>query len=164
MAILRGVAFLAALVAAILAIDVAHAFDPARGEPMLLETDATPVTAETAKGPVRFSVEIADEPLEASAGLMYRRSMEADHGMLFVFPAPRQGSFWMANTILPLDIIFVREDGVVANIVHGQPNDPTPLLSQGPIRYVLELNAGMAQKAGIVAGVRLRHPRIAAGT
>lgn len=127
---------------------------------MLLAVDPAPLVARTAAGDVSFSVEVADEAGEHSAGLMFRESMPDDRGMLFVFPVTRIRAFWMMNTIMALDIIFIREDGTVANIVHGKPFSPEPLESAGPVRYVLELKDGTAAARAIVPGTRLVHPRM----
>lgn len=137
--------------------------EPVYGEPMLLETDPAALVAETPRGPVRITVEVADEGFEHSAGLMFRETMGNLHGMLFVFDVTRARSFWMMNTVMALDLIFIREDGTVANIVQGKPFSPAPLDSAGPVRYVLELKAGTAARLGIAPGVRLVHPRIALG-
>ena len=118
--------------------------EPAYGQPMLLETDPAALVAETPRGPVRITVEVADEGAEHSAGLMFRETMGDLHGMLFVFDVTRARSFWMMNTVMALDIIYIREDGSVANIVQGTPFSPDPLDSAGPVRYVLELKAGTA--------------------
>ncbi|MBZ0163665.1 MAG: DUF192 domain-containing protein [Notoacmeibacter sp.] len=127
---------------------------------MVLPSDPAPLVAHVASGDVSFTVEIADEPQEHMAGLMFRRQMADDHGMLFVFPAPRYGSFWMKNTVLPLDIIFIAEDGTVDAIGRGVPLSRAPVNSDGLIRFVLELKAGMAQRTGIEKGTRLSHPLI----
>lgn len=155
---------LAALAIFVAAAVPAHARDTARAEqPQALEVHPVPLTVTSDKGAFRFDVEVADDADERSTGLMFRRSMPDDRGMLFVFPSDVLGSFWMMNTILPLDIIFVRADGTVDSIVRGEPFSLAPLRSQGRIRYVLEVKAGIAEKTGIRPGVRLDHPLIAPG-
>ena len=115
-------------------------------------------------GVVRFAVELADEPAERSRGLMFRETMSRSAGMLFVYEAPQRVSFWMKNTLLPLDMIFADARGVVRR-VHGNavPGDLT-LIDGGPdVLLVLEINAGLAAALGIVAGSELRHPALGAG-
>ena len=130
------------------------------GQPMLLPVDPAPLVAATSAGNADFSVEIADTDAERSAGLMFRRVMPDDRGMLFVFEATRRVSFWMKNTPLPLDLVFIDEDGIVVDIRQGVPFSEAAIAPRSPVRFVLELKAGTAQKAGIVAGDRLRHPVI----
>jgi uncharacterized protein len=132
----------------------------AQGQPMLLPVDPAPLVAETSAGERRFSIEIAATHAERSAGLMHRRIMPDDRGMLFVFEETRPVSFWMKNTPMPLDLIFIGEDGVIGAIMQGIPFSEAPIGTPAPVRFVLELKAGTAQKAGIAAGDRLRHPRI----
>ncbi|MFP1631348.1 DUF192 domain-containing protein [Zhengella sp. ZM62] len=129
----------------------------------VLEVHPAPLTVMTAKGEFGFDIEVADDADERSTGLMFRTEMPDDRGMLFVFPSDVRGSFWMMNTILPLDIIYIRADGTVDSIVRGEPFSLAPLRSRGLIRYVLEVNAGIAEKTGIRPGVRLNHPLIAPG-
>ncbi len=105
-----------------------------------------------------FEVEIADtEPLRAH-GLMFRSSMPENHGMLFLFDEDGERNFWMKNTYLPLDIIFIAADGKIVNI--GENATPLSLQhvsSAGPVRNVLELNGGMAKKLGLAAGDMVKH-------
>ncbi len=113
----------------------------------------------TAKGDKHvFDVEIARSPSEQAYGLMNRTSMPKDHGMLFVFKDEIERSFWMKNTLIPLDMIFIRHDGTIHRI-HGSaiPNDLTPIFSQGPAMAVLELNGGRAADLGLKAGDRVLH-------
>ena len=121
------------------------------------------LTIETAHGVQRFHVEIADNNAEREQGLMYRRSMGADHGMLFDFNPPQQVSFWMHNTFLPLDIIFIGQDGRILNIAaNATPFSDDNIPSAGPVRGVLELNAGRAAALDILPGDRVRHRIFAA--
>ena len=114
------------------------------------------IAIETAHGVQRFQVEIADNNAEREQGLMYRRSMPADHGMLFDFNPPQQVSFWMHNTFLPLDIIFIGEDGRILNIAaNATPFSNDNIPSTGPVRGVLELNAGRAAALDILPGDRV---------
>ncbi|WP_208353168.1 DUF192 domain-containing protein [Pseudaestuariivita rosea] len=112
-------------------------------------------------GEARFSVEIADDPAERGRGLMNRETLPQFSGMLFVYDRPQPLSFWMENTLIPLDILFIRDDGTVHRIhYNATPMDRTPLPSDGPVQFVLEINGGMAQQMGIGLGSELRHPAI----
>ena len=116
------------------------------------------LTVETAHGSHRFQVEIADNDAEREQGLMYRRSMAVDHGMLFDFDPPQPVSFWMHNTFLPLDIIYIGPDGRILNIAaNATPFSDENIPSAGAVRGVLELNAGRAAALGILPGDRVRH-------
>ncbi|PWJ79472.1 hypothetical protein C7441_11582 [Pseudaminobacter salicylatoxidans] len=134
------------------------------GQPMILPTDPAPLVAVTAGGERSFSIEIAQDDLQRAAGLMFREWMADDHGMLFVFDQTQPVGFWMKNTPMPLDLVFVREDGSVESVGHGEPFSEALIPSRGPVRFVLELKAGIAEKAGIKEGVQLRHPAIAAAS
>ena len=118
-----------------------------------------------AKGGARFDLEVADEDWEEMRGLMFRREMVAGWGMVFVFADEAPRSFWMKNTLLPLDMVFVRADGVVDSVVaKAEPLTLTPRRSKGPAKYVVELGAGVAADSGIEAGVRLAFDNLPAGT
>jgi uncharacterized membrane protein (UPF0127 family) len=99
-----------------------------------------------------FRVEVARTPTEQQKGLMFRTAMKPDEGMLFPEERPRQVAFWMRNTVLPLDIVFIGPDRRILNIVNAIPYDETPLPSAGPAIAVLELNAGRTKALGIRAG------------
>ena len=108
-----------------------------------------------------FDIEIADSEYETQTGLMYRKRMKADRGMLFVFPEVAGHSFYMKNTEFPLDLIFVKEDMTIANYhENAQPMDESSLPSQGAVQYVLELNAGLIQKLGIQSGDSIAFKKI----
>ena len=116
------------------------------------------LTVETAAGPVRLNVEIADDEAERNHGLMFRESLPDDRGMLFHFQTPELASFWMRNTPLSLDIIFIGVDGRILNIAdHTTPFSDAPVPAAGMTRGVLELRAGRAEELGIRAGDRVRH-------
>jgi uncharacterized membrane protein (UPF0127 family) len=113
---------------------------------------------ETADGPVRLNVEIADDEAERNHGLMFRESLPDDRGMLFDFPERERAVFWMRNTPLSLDIIFIGPDGRIINIAdHTTPYSDAPIPSAGPTRAVLEIRAGRAEALGIRPGDRVRH-------
>jgi uncharacterized membrane protein (UPF0127 family) len=91
---------------------------------------------------------------------MFRETMDDGHGMLFVFQATQRQAFWMKNTPLALDLIFIGQDGVVNFVGRGEPMSEAVVGSPDPSRFVLELKAGIAEKAGIENGARIRHPAI----
>jgi uncharacterized membrane protein (UPF0127 family) len=123
-----------------------------------LPTDRDPIVIETRSGPVEFTVELALTPEDRSTGLMNRQSMPATHGMLFRFERTRQVLMWMKNTPLSLDMVFINEHGKVAGIAADTtPFSEAIIPSPGPVRYVLELNAGTAARTGIRAGDKVRH-------
>jgi uncharacterized protein len=130
------------------------------GEPMLLPVDPAPLVASTRFGELGFSVEIADDNEERARGLMFRRDLPQTRGMLFVFENTRRVGFWMENTPLPLDLVFIREDGRIESILPGVPFSRETIPSQGQVRFVLEVHQGTAQQAGMKAGDRLHHPVI----
>jgi uncharacterized membrane protein (UPF0127 family) len=100
-----------------------------------------------------FRVELARTPLEQAKGLMFRTAMGPDEGMVFPFDPPRGASFWMRNTVIPLDLIFIAPDGRISNIAaNAVPYDETPLTSVGEAKAVLELGGGRAKELGIVPG------------
>ncbi|WP_157015343.1 DUF192 domain-containing protein [Mesorhizobium xinjiangense] len=132
----------------------------AQDAPMVLPVDPASLTADTVEGRQTFAIEIADDPEERSRGLMFRTRMAENHGMLFIFEQTRPLGFWMKNTPLPLDLVFIGEDGRVVDVLRGEPFSTDPISPGQPARFVLELNAGIAQKTGIVTGVRIRHPAI----
>ena len=116
----------------------------------------------TDAAPASFKVELAKSPEERAMGLMYRRSMAEDAGMFFVFEEEVMGSFWMKNTLIPLDIAFVRADGVIANIHENvEPLTLDHRKSTEPVKYVLEVNGGQLSALGVKAGDRILHPSIA---
>jgi len=93
---------------------------------------------------------------------MFRESMPMGAGMLFVYDAPQSVSFWMQNTLIPLDMIFADETGLVRKVhVNAIPGDETPIPGGSDIQFVLEINGGLAQRMGISEGVVLSHPAIA---
>ena len=101
----------------------------------------------------RFQVEVARTGEEQARGLMHRTRMGADEGMIFPMQPPRMAAFWMRNTVLPLDIIFIGEDGRILNIAAmAEPYSEKPLPSAGRVKGVLELNGGRAAQLGIAAG------------
>ena len=124
------------------------------------------VTITTAAGPSHsFTVELVDTDESRARGLMYRTELAPDAGMLFDFLDERPVSFWMMNTFIPLDMIFVASDGTIRNIhANAVPQDRTSIPSDGPVRFVLEIPGGRAAELGISAGDRMAHPRIGSGS
>lgn len=111
-----------------------------------------------------FAVEVADDQAERSKGLMDRASMQAAAGMLFVYETPRRAQFWMKDTLIPLDMIFADAEGVVTRVhANAIPQDLTPIDGGNAVRFVLEINGGLAAKLGIVRGAVLRHPSVGDG-
>ncbi len=106
-----------------------------------------------------FAIELADDPAERAQGLMFRKALDPAAGMLFVYESPRQASFWMKNTLIPLDMIFADASGTVTRVhSNAVPGDLTPIDGGPGVALVLEINGGLAAKLGVVAGAELRHP------
>ena len=101
----------------------------------------------------RFVVEVAATREEQAYGLMNRSSLAPDRGMIFPMDPPRDARFWMKNTLIPLDIIFIRPDGTIANIAANTvPMSLDPVPSEGPVKAVLEIAGGRAAELGIAPG------------
>jgi uncharacterized membrane protein (UPF0127 family) len=110
-------------------------------------------------GAARFTVELADTPEERSRGLMFREKMAASAGMLFVYEKPQRASFWMKNTLIPLDLLFVDRTGLVMRVhPDAVPGDLSAIDGGEDVFAVLEINAGLAKSYGIVAGSQMQHP------
>ena len=106
-----------------------------------------------------FTLEVADTDALRQKGLMRRDSMPKDHGMIFVFPDEAERSFWMKNTRIPLDIIYLNSAGRIVSIKQMKPYDMGGTPSDGPAQYAIELNQGTAQKVGIKSGATLELPK-----
>ena len=100
--------------------------------------------------------EVARTDEQRAIGLMARKEMAQNAGMIFVFEQPAQQCFWMRNTLIPLSAAFVADDGTIVNIVEMQPLSDTSHCSVKPVRYVLEMNRGWFDKRGLKAGAKLR--------
>lgn len=108
-----------------------------------------------------FQVELAKTPDERRIGLMHRHQMAPDHGMLFDFGQTAPVAMWMRNTYIPLDMLFIRADGEIANIAHDTvPQSEAILASEGPVRAVLEVPAGTSRLLGIEPGDLVQHPTL----
>jgi uncharacterized membrane protein (UPF0127 family) len=112
----------------------------------------------SATGGHQVRVEVVTEPADQARGLMYRRSLGKDSGMLFIFRQEGLQSFWMKNTLIPLDMIFVSRDLAIVDITTMQPciTDPCPsYTSRQPAKYVLEINAGYCRSHNIIIGDKI---------
>ena len=103
-----------------------------------------------------IQVMVAQTPEQQATGLMFRKAMGTNEGMLFVFDEPRQQCFWMKNTLLPLSVAFIGDDGSVVNIDDMKPQTLDGHCSAKPVRYALEMTEGWFAKRGIKSGSRLR--------
>ena len=103
-----------------------------------------------------LQVEVARSPQEREIGLMFRKTMGTSEGMLFIFEEPGQQCFWMKNTLLPLSVAFIADDGTVVNLDDMKPQTLDSHCSTQPVRYVLEMNLGWFAKRGIKAGSQLQ--------
>ena len=145
----------ARLASAVLALFLCLAFSAAAaGETF----DSQPLTIVTKGGKSHaFTVELALTPRQREQGLMNRRAMAADHGMLFAFGETRQVFMWMKNTYIPLDMLFIAKDGRIRTIrENAEPLSEAIIDSQGPVDYVLELNGGTVKRLGIRSGHRVQ--------
>jgi uncharacterized protein len=121
------------------------------------------VVLHTAKGDVAVTVEVAATPTQHQVGLMYRKELGAMAGMLFIFDAMEEHSFWMKNTVLPLDMVFIDDDRKIVGIVKDAvPFTTSPRTVGKPSRYVLEVNAGFSARHGVAAGDTVSFERIPA--
>ena len=122
---------------------------------------AEDLTLHTATGDYTFGVDVVDTPESRAQGLMFVTELADDAGMLFDFKEEREVSFWMRNTFIPLDMIFVGADGVVKTIhVNARPQDPTSIPSEVPVQFVLEIPGGVAASIGLQPGDTMIHDRV----
>ena len=117
------------------------------------------LVVETRKGPVEITVELATTPAQRERGLMFRKELAPRHGMLFDFHTEQPVAFWMRNTLIPLDMLFIDGGGRIV-YVHPRavPLALDPIGPEQPVRAVLEIGGGEAAALGIAAGDRVRHP------
>lgn len=112
-------------------------------------------------GQARVSVEVADTPEARARGLMFVEEMPTLAGMLFVYPEPQPVSFWMRNTLIPLDMLFFDETGRLTRLhANARPGDETAIPGGDAVQFVLEINGGLAARLGIAEGDVMRHPAI----
>jgi uncharacterized protein len=117
------------------------------------------LTIVSATGPHRFTVEVAETPGQMEQGLMFRRTMASDAGMLFDYKTPTVATMWMRNTLIPLDMLFVDAKGRVVNIrERAVPQSLDVIAAAAPVRAVIELNGGTAARLGIAPGDQVQHP------
>jgi uncharacterized membrane protein (UPF0127 family) len=160
---LKNVGLKVALVAACLAgCRTAHSTeavaDSAPAAPLAKATAAQVVMSPAGGEPVSVEVEVVDTPDSRQRGLMYRKQLDPLAGMLFVFDAPEPHTFWMHNTLLPLDMIFITSDWTVLGIVeNATPMTDAPRSVPGSSQYVLEVNAGFSRRYGLQPGTSLRY-------
>ena len=116
---------------------------------------ASAETVELTVGSAAFTVEIADTADERARGLMNRRTLPEDRGMLFVFPRDQKVSFWMKNTTIPLTVAYIARDGRIVELHDLEPLSQVPVPSRRSVRYALELNRGAFERAGAGVGDRV---------
>jgi hypothetical protein len=113
------------------------------------------LTIHSSTGNHVFTVQIAATEQQQEHGLMFYRSLGASQGMIFPYDPPQPVSFWMKNTLIPLDMLFIRQDGTIARIATAKPLDETPVPGGEPVAAVLELRGGRAAELGIREGDRV---------
>ena len=122
--------------------------------------EQVPLTINSANGKHRFTVEVARTPEEQAQGLMFRKSVPPDRGMIFPYDPPVQVSFWMKNTLVPLDMVFIGPDGKIGRIAaNTTPMSLDPVASIDPVSAVLEIAGGRAAELGIREGDKVDWPR-----
>jgi uncharacterized membrane protein (UPF0127 family) len=134
------------------------ATEPPVGQPQT-GLQQVPLTITSATGVHSFTVDIAATPQQQETGLMFVKHLAPDRGMIFPYDPPQPVAFWMHNTLIPLDIIYIRPDGTIARIANAKPLDDTPLPSGEPISSVLEIAGGRAAKLGIQPGDKVNWAR-----
>lgn len=145
-----------------LALAIASAGGPAAAKMPSIAADLhlVPLTITTAKRKHDFKVEVARTEAEQARGLMFRKHMAPDRGMIFPMVPARFASFWMKNTLIPLDMIFIRFDGTIARIAaRTTPHSLAPVSSGEPVAAVLEIAGGRAAQLGISVDDRVVWPR-----
>jgi uncharacterized protein len=122
------------------------------------QTEAQPRldTVTLQAGMHNIRAEVARTPLQTQTGMMFRREMASHEGMLFVFDGLSRRCFWMKNTLLPLSIAFIADDGRIVNLADMQPQSQASHCSSEPVRYALEMNQGWFDKRGIKPGFKLK--------
>jgi len=124
-------------------------------------SDGVRILAPDGSERTRYLVSIADDPAERERGLMFVEHMPADEGMLFLFEESSEVGFWMRNTLISLDLVFIEETGRVVGVhADAVPHDETPIWSGSPVTGVLEINAGEAVRHGIAPGDSVSAPRL----
>ena len=130
----------------------------AQPAPPAVSFEKSSLVIDTANGPQTFEVELALTPDQQQRGLMFRQKLGAQEGMLFDFGSPQPLSFWMANTLIPLDMLFIDGEGRIVRIhANAEPLSTRGIASGVPARAVLEINGGASRLLGIKAGDMVRH-------
>jgi hypothetical protein len=150
----KGLLIAIALAAAACSPTVAPADAPAGQAQTGLQQ--VPLIITSASGVHRFTVDVAATPQQQETGLMFVKHLAPDRGMIFPYDPPQPVAFWMHNTLIPLDMVFIRADGTIARIATAKPLDDTPVPSGEPIAAVLEIAGGRAAQLGIVPGDRVK--------
>jgi uncharacterized membrane protein (UPF0127 family) len=120
--------------------------------------NAEPLVIHAGGSAYKFEVEVVTTPETRAQGLMFRKAMPTNAGMLFIYPGEQAVSFWMKNTLIPLDMLFVKADGSIAHIAHSAvPMDETPIDSGAAVKAVLEINGGTANALGIKEGDKVEY-------
>ena len=129
-----------------------------RAGAQLQRFETSALTIDSATGPHRFIVEVAETPEQMEQGLMFRRAMAPNAGMLFDYKAPTVATMWMRNTLIPLDMLFVDAQGRIVNIYErAVPQSLDVIAAAAPVRAVIELNGGTAARLGIAPGDKVEH-------
>lgn len=128
--------------------------------PARAQTEAQPKleTITLQAGMHNIRAELARTPQQTQTGMMFRKEMAAHEGMLFVFDAPARRCFWMKNTLLPLSIAYIADDGRIVDVIDMQPLSEASHCSSQPVRFALEMNQGWFDKRGIKPGFKLKGP------
>lgn len=123
--------------------------------------DSTELVIKTSSGKHAFKIELARNDRDRAQGLMFRKELADDRGMLFDFDTDRPVAMWMKNTYIPLDMIFIRSNGTIANVARNTvPLSETVVEAREPVRYVLEVGAGVAARINAAPGDQVSHPAI----
>ena len=131
------------------------------GAPLAACSDDGHAVLHTSKGNFAFNIEIADTEQSRDRGLMFRQSLAPDAGMLFDFFDDQPVEFWMVNTFIPLDMVFIASNGIVKTVhANARPQDPTPIPSGVPVEFVLEIPGGRAAEIGLAPGDTLEQSRV----
>ena len=140
-------------------IAVAAGLLPTLSEAQLQRFATSELTIVGKTGPHRFTIEVAKTPAQMEQGLMFRRTLADDAGMLFDFKQPTMATMWMRNTLVPLDMLFVDAQGRIVNIhERAVPESDSVIAAAAPVRYVIELNGGTAARLGIAPGDKVESP------
>lgn len=130
--------------------------------PLAACSDEGKLVLHSSTGDYSFNVDVVDTPEDRAKGLMFVQELADDAGMLFDFKEEREVSFWMRNTFIPLDMIFVGADGVVKTIhVNARPHDVTSIPSEVPVQFVLEIPGGRSVEIGLKPGDTMEHALVA---